>query len=367
MSRPARALALLCSLTLGSAVSATEVGPKLHVYNWSDYIAEDTIAQFEQATGIQVVYDVYDSNEILEAKLLAGHSGYDLVFPTAMPFGKRHVDAKLYLPLDRSKLHNHGNLDTDILRELESADPGNRHLVPYMWGSTGIGYNLEKVKERLGEDAPLDSWRLLFDPAVAEKLASCGISMLDDEVESISAALMYLGKDPNSTDSADIKAAEAALQAIRPHIRYFHSSQYINDLANGDSCVAHGYSGDVLQARDRAQEAGNGVQIAFAIPQEGALISNDVMAIPADAPHPEQAHQLIDFLLRPEIAAGISNYVAYANPNRAATPLLDEAIRNDPGIYPPAEVMAKLHSAAVLPPATHRLRVRAWTRVKTGQ
>jgi putrescine transport system substrate-binding protein len=360
-------MALSGLLALGTAALAAEKPPKLHVYNWSDYIAEDTIAQFEQTTGIQVVYDVYDSNEILEAKLLAGHSGYDLVFPTAQPFAKRHLEAQLYLPLERAKLSNYGNLDQDILRGLESADPGNRYLVPYMWGSTGIGYNVEQVEQHLGADAPLDSWRLLFDPALAQKLAPCGISLLDDEVEGVSAALMYLGKDPNSTDSADIAAAEAALRAIRPHIRYFHSSQYINDLANGDTCVALGYSGDVLQARNRAEEAGNGVQIAFAIPKEGALLSTDVMAIPADAPHPKQAHQLIDFLLRPEVAAAISNYVAFANANRAATPLLDEAIRKDPGIYPPPEVMAKLNSAQVLPATAQRLRVRAWTRVKSGR
>lgn len=366
MPRKFAKLLAACLACTATAVAAAE-DPVVNVYNWSDYIAEDTLQQFEAATGIKVVYDVYDANEVLEAKLLAGASGYDVIFPSAQPFAERHVSAGLYRPLERGKLPHYGNLDPDILGALAASDPGNAHLVPYMWGTTGIGYNVRKVREILGTEAPLDSWRLIFDPAIARQLAGCGISVLDDEQEALAAALIYLGKDPNSTDPADIEAAAEAFAQVRPYIRYFHSSQYINDLANGDLCVAHGYSGDVLQARDRAGEADNGVEVAFAIPREGAILWIDVMAIPADAPHPDNAHRFIDFLLQPEVIAGVSNYVAYANANSAATPLLDEEVRDDPGIYPPAAVKARLTTAKVMPQQLQRLRVRTWTRIKTGQ
>lgn len=339
----------------------------VHIYNWSDYIGAKTLEKFEQATGIKPIYDVYDSNEVLEAKLLAGNSGYDLVFPTARPFAQRHLTAGLYRKLDKDQLKNLGNLDPGILQSLQDVDPGNAYLVPYMWGTTGIGYNVTKLQEILGDSVPRDSWRLIFDPEVAAKLTGCGISMLDDEVEGLSATLIYLGKDPNTTDPAEIAAAADAFAKVRPYIRYFHSSQYINDLANGDLCVAQGYSGDVLQARDRAQEAGNNVQVALAIPREGAVLAVDVMAIPADAPHPENALAFIDFILRPEVVAEISSEVSFANANAAATPLMDESIRNDPGIYPPAEVKAKLVAAKVMPPPAQRLRVRTWTRIKSGK
>jgi putrescine transport system substrate-binding protein len=339
----------------------------LHVYNWSDYIGQDTIRQFQAETGIRVVYDVYDNNEVLEAKLLAGKSGYDLVFPTDRPFAQRHIAAGLYRKLDRERLTNYGNLDPAILQSLQGADPGNAHLVPYMWGATGIGYNVKKVQEALGDSVALDSWRLLFDPALVSKLAACGVSLLDDEVETLGAALIYLGKNPNSTDPADLAAAAAAVARVRPHLRYFHSSQYINDLANGDTCVAHGYSGDVMQARDRAEEAANGVEIAFSIPREGAMMAVDVMAVPADAPHPQNAHRFIDYLLRPPVIAAVTNYVSFANANRAATDLVDESVRNDPGIYPPEATRARLVSPQLLPGDAQRQRVRTWTRVKTGQ
>ncbi len=366
MPRKFTKLLAVCLACTATAVAAAEE-PVVNVYNWSDYIAEDTLQQFEAATGIKVVYDVYDANEVLEAKLLAGASGYDVIFPSAQPFAERHISAGLYRSLERDKLPHYGNLDPDILGALAGSDPGNAHLVPYMWGTTGIGYNVRKVREILGDEAPLDSWRLIFDPAIAKRLAGCGISVLDDEQEALAAALIYLGKDPNSTDPADIEAAAEAFAQVRPYIRYFHSSQYINDLANGDLCVAHGYSGDVLQARDRADEADNGVEVAFTIPREGAILWIDVMAIPVDAPHPDNAHRFIDFLLQPEVIADISNYVAYANANSAATPLLDEEVRDDPGIYPPAAVKARLVTAKVMPQQLQRLRVRTWTRIKTGQ
>ena len=363
-----RVVALLAAVLASMAGVATAAEePVVNVYNWSDYIAEETVAKFEEATGIKVVYDVYDANEVLEAKLLAGASGYDVIFPSAQPFAERHIKAGLYLPLDKAKLPHYSNLDPAILKALTPVDPGNAHVIPYMWGTTGIGYNVQKVTEALGEDAPVDSWKLIFDPAYASKLAGCGISILDDEQEALDAALIYLGKDPNSQKPEDIEAAAALFAKVRPYIRYFHSSQYINDLANGDICVAHGYSGDVLQARDRADEAGNGVEVAYSIPQEGAILWIDVMAIPKDAPHPDNAHKFIDFLMQPEIIAEVTNYVAYANANTASFEMVDEEVRDDPGIYPPEEVKARLVTADVMPPKVQRLKVRTWTRIKTGQ
>ncbi len=341
-------------------------GGVVHVYNWSDYIAAETLRDFEAATGIKVVYDVYDSNEIMEAKMLAGGSGYDVVFPTAQPFAERQITAGLYRKLDKSKLTNYGNLDPTILKPLETADPGNQHAAPYMWGTTGIGYNVERVKARLGDDMPVDTWGLIFDPAIAAKLADCGISVMDDSMEAMTAALLYLGKDPNTRDPKDFEAAAELFKQVRPHIRYFHSSQYINDLANGDLCVAHGYSGDILQARDRAEEAGKGVQVAYSVPREGAILWVDVMLIPSDAPHPDNAHTFINYLLQPEVIAAISNEVAYANANRAARPLVDESIRNDPGIYPSDETRERLVSMQTLPDRVQRDKVRVWTRIKSG-
>lgn len=356
---------LVLAALFGANAAAEE--PVLNIYNWSDYIADEVLQQFQAETGIKVVYDVYDSNEVLEAKLLAGHSGYDLVFPTARPFAQRHIKAGIYQKLDKSKLGNYANLDPVIMRSLADIDPDNAHAVPYMWGTTSIGRNVAKVAQRLGADAPVDSWALIFDPVNAERLADCGISLLDEPTEVFSAALIYLGKDPNSTAKADLDAATALLQKVRPFIRYFHSSQYINDLANGDLCVAHGYSGDILQARDRAREAKNGVEVALAIPREGAVLAVDVMVIPADAKHPDNAQRFIDFILRPEVIAKITDYVAFANPNPASLPLLDPDVRNDPGIFPPPAVLERLVSPAELDPAAQRARTRAWTRVKAGR
>jgi putrescine transport system substrate-binding protein len=341
--------------------------PVVHVYNWSDYISDAVIERFQEQTGIKVVYDVYDANEILEAKLLAGRSGYDVIFPTAHPFAERHIQAGLYLPLDFTQLPNRHHLDPILLQKLESVDPGTRHTVPYMWGTTGIGYNVEAVTGILGEEADLDSWSLLFDPEIAASLASCGIAVLDDEGEALAAAFLYLGIDPNTTDPEAIQAATDLFMSVRPHIRYFHASRYINDLANGDICVAHGYSGDVIQARDRAEEVGRGVEVAYAIPREGAVLWFDLMAIPVDAPHPKQAHAFIDFLMVPENIAEISNEVAYANANRAATEWVDEEIRNDPGVYPTDALRERLVTLNALPDDVQRARVRAWTQIKTGR
>jgi putrescine transport system substrate-binding protein len=338
----------------------------LNVYNWSDYIAEDTVAKFTAETGITVNYDVYDSNEALEAKLLAGKSGYDLVIPSATPFFAREIKAGAFRKLDKSRLKNLGNLDRQILDKAKLADPGNEYGVPYMWGTTGLGYNVEMVKDALGAEAPLDSLKLIFDPAVAEKLAPCGISLLDTAQEMFPAALAWLGRDPLSKDPKDLEKAAASVAAIRPFVKKFHSSQYLNDLANGDLCVSFGYSGDIVQARNRAREAKNGVAIAYSIPKEGAMMWIDMMAIPADAPHPDNAHRFIDFILRPEIAAAISNAIGYPNANAAATKLVDPAIRDDPGVYPPEEVRAKLFFDRPAAPDYERARTRAWTQVKSG-
>jgi putrescine transport system substrate-binding protein len=353
-------LAVLLAFEAGAAERV------VHVYNWSDYIAEDTLRRFEMATGIKAVYDVYDKNEVLETKLLTGKSGYDVVFPSLKPFAERMIQSGIFRPLDKGKLKNLAQVDPAMLATMAEADPGNRHVLPYMWGTTGIGYNVAKVKTALGERAPTDSWRLLFDPENAKKLAACGISFLDDD-EALAAVMIHLGKSPHSTDAKDLEAAVEAFRKIRPYIKHFHSSQYIDLLANGDICVAQGYSGDVIQARNRAQEAKNNVEIAYAVPKEGAVLWVDVMAIPKDAPHPEAAHAFIDFILRPDVIAAISTKVAYANAVPAATSLVAPAVRDDPNVYPSPAVKERLLTLKVLPEQARRARVRAWTRIKTGQ
>ncbi len=353
-------------ITLAAAGAVQAQDNVLHIYNWSDYIAEDTLQKFTDATGIEVTYDVYDSNEVLEAKMLAGSSGYDVVVPTS-DFLQRQIAAGVYQPLDKSKLPNLANMDPALMAGAAAYDPGNEHAVIYMWGTTGIGYNTKAVAERLGADYKVDSWSLIFDPEISAKLADCGISLLDAPTEMIPAAMNYLGLDPNSTDKADLEAGAALLETIRPNIRYFHSSQYISDLANGDTCVAVGWSGDVFQAQARAAEADNGVEIAYVIPKEGALQWFDMLAIPADAPHPDLALKFINFIMDPQITADITNYVWYANGNAAATPLVDPDITADPGIYPTEAAKANLWASTVYDARTDRTITRLWTRVKTGQ
>jgi putrescine transport system substrate-binding protein len=361
----ARAIVLLAAMLTARGAAAEE--PVLHVYNWSDYIAPDTIPNFERETGIKVTYDVYDSNEVLEAKLFAGQSGYDIVVPSASPFMARQIAAKVYLPLDKSKLDGWKNLDPKILSLVAGADPGNVHGVPYLWSVTGLGYNKAKIRAALGDHTPADSWALLFDPANAKKLAACGISLLDTPQEVVPAMLAYLGLDPKSRDLGDLEKAMAALEKIRPYIRKFHSSEYINDLANGDLCLALGYSGDVIMARDRAHDAHNGVEIAFRVPKEGAQMSVDMLGIPADAPHPQNALRFIDYLLRPKVIADISDAVSYPNPNIPGTALVKPAIRDDPGVYPPPEVRRRFFVDLPAPADYERARTRAWTRLKSGE
>ena len=360
----------LASWTVALAIVAPPLSaeePRLNVYNWSDYIAPDTIAKFEAETGIKITYDVYDGNEVLEAKLLAGSSGYDVVVPSANPFMARQIAAGVYRTLDKGKLPNWRNLDPKILELVAAADPHNAHGVPYLWSDTGIGFNEKRVLSALGEEAPLDSLALIFDPANAQKLAACGISLLDTPQEVVPATLAYLGLDPKSRDLGDLDNAFATLEKIRPYIRKFHSSQYINDLAGGDLCVALGYSGDVIQARNRASEAGNEVKIAFRVPKEGAMMSVDMLGIPADAPHPENALRFIDYLLQPAVVANITDAVWYPNPNVPATALVTPEIRNDPAVYPAEETRRRFYVDLPAPPAYERARTRAWTRLKSGR
>lgn len=336
----------------------------VNVYNWSDYIAEDTVAKFEAETGIKVNYDVFDSNELVEAKLLAGSSGYDVVVPSGF-FLERQVAAGLFLPFDKSKLPNLVNIDPEVAAATAVHDPDNAHSVDYMWGTTAIGYNVEKVKAALG-DQPIDTWDIVFKPELVSKLADCGVTLLDAPAEIMATALNYLGLDPNSESADDLKKAEELLLSIRPYVRYFNSSQYIDDLGNGEVCLSVGYSGDVFIARDAASEAGAGVEVAYVIPKEGALKWFDLMAIPADAPNVENAYKFIDFMLRPDIAAANTNYVFYASGNKAALELIDPAIKNDPAIYPTAEVSAKLFPLKAHTPDYDELLTESWQRIKAG-
>lgn len=356
-------LATAATVAAGAVAAQDNV---VNVYNWSDYIAEDTLEKFEEATGIKVVYDVFDSNEVLEAKMLTGSSGYDVVVPTS-DFLQRQVAAGAYQPLDKSKLPNLANMDADLMAGAAVYDPDNEYAVIYMWGTTGIGYNVGAVAERLGEDYEVNSWELVFNPEIASKLADCGVTMLDAPTEMLPAAMNYLGLDPRSTDTADLEAGAALLESVRPHIRYFHSSQYINDLANGDICVSVGWSGDVFQALYRAEEAENGVEIGYVIPDEGALQWFDMLAIPVDAPHADNAHTFINYIMDAQVTADITNYVWYANGNAASMPMVDEEIKSDPGIFPTEAASASLWSSKVYDARTDRTVTRLWTKVKTGQ
>ncbi|MCB1471644.1 MAG: polyamine ABC transporter substrate-binding protein [Rhodobiaceae bacterium] len=352
------------ALTVG-AFSASAQDRVVNVYNWSDYIDEDILTEFTAATGIKVVYDVFDSNEVLETKLLAGSTGYDVVVPSGT-FLARQIQAGVFMKLDKSKLPNLGNMWDVIAERTAKYDPGNEYSINYMWGTTGIGYNVDKVAEALGDGAPTDSWSLVFDPKNMEKLAKCGVHVLDAPVELIPAALNYIGEDPDSKDPDVIAKAEGVLMAVRPYIQKFHSSEYINALANGDICVAIGWSGDVLQARDRAAEANNGVSVEYAIPKEGALMWFDQMAIPADAKNVDEAHAFIDYIMDAHVAAKASNYVYYANGNKASQEFLEEDVIGDPAIYPTPEATSHLYTTTPYDPKSQRVVTRLWTKVKSG-
>ncbi|SFT96139.1 polyamine ABC transporter substrate-binding protein [Sedimentitalea nanhaiensis] len=357
-----------CALTLtavfalgGAAVFANEV----RVYNWSDYIDEDLLTKFEEETGIDLIYDVFDSNEVLETKMLAGGSGYDVVVPSGT-FLQRQITAGAFQKLDPAKLPNLTNMWNVVSERTEQYDPENAYSINYMWGTTGIGVNVGKVTELLGEDAPINSLDLIFKPENMEKLAACGVHFLDAPAEMIPMALKYLGEDPDSHDKDVIARAEEAFMPIRPYIQKFHSSEYVNALANGDICVAVGWSGDILQARDRAIEADNGVEIAYHAATEGAQMWFDQMAIPVDAPNPDAAHVFLNFIMDAQNMATASNYVYYANGNKASQEFLVEDVIGDPAIYPDEDTLNNLFTTRPYPAKVQRVVTRLWTKIKSG-
>jgi putrescine transport system substrate-binding protein len=355
-------LTTTATIALGAfAAQAQEV----RVYNWSDYIDEELLTKFEADTGIKLIYDVFDSNEVLETKMLAGGSGYDVVVPTGT-FLQRQIQAGAFQKLDLSKLPNHQNMWDVVSSRTEQYDPENAYSINYMWGTTGIGANVGKVKELLGEDAPLDSLELVLNPDNMAKLGDCGVHFLDAPTEMIPMALKYIGEDPNSHDPDVIAKVEPVLMAIRPYIQKFHSSEYINALANGDICVAVGWSGDILQARDRAAEADNGVEIVYNAPKEGAQMWFDQMAIPVDAPNPDAAHVFLNFIMDAQNMAAASNYVYYANGNKASQEFLIEDVIGDPAIYPSEEALNNLFTTTPYDAKVQRVVTRLWTKIKSG-
>jgi putrescine transport system substrate-binding protein len=351
--------------TSGDSAAKPDGGAKvLNLYIWSDYLATDTVSNFEKQHGIKVHPAYYDTNETLETKLLAGNSGFDIVVPSASYF-ERQIKAGAYLTLDKSKLPNLKNMDPQLMARVTVNDPGNAHGVIYLWGSNGIGYN-EKMVKALMPDAPLDSWRLVFDPEIAAKVAKCGISLLDSPAEMLRAVYSYMGKDPNSQSADDLAQAEAVLLKIRPYIRNFSSSEYIEALANGDLCISVAYNGDVMQARDRAREANKGIDIKYAVPKEGSILWFDMLAIPKDAPDLDSAYAFMNYMMTPQVIADVSNFKRYANANAASQPLVLPAVKDDPGIYPTPEQRQKLALQTADSPEQTRAITRVWQKFKTG-
>lgn len=360
-------IALAAGLAFAFVAGTAEAQQRkeVYVYNWSDYIDFKILDDFTKETGIQVIYDTYDSNDLLETKLMAGKTGYDVVVPTS-PFLARQIKAGVIARLDKAKLPNLRHMDPAIMERMRAYDPGNEHSVVYLWGTTGIGVNEKMVKQRL-PNAPTNSLAMIFDPAVAAKFKDCGIMVLDAPDELIPAALRYLGLNPDAKDADSIAKAEALLMKARPNIRKFHSSQYIEDLANGAICVAFGWSGDVVQARQRAKDAKKGVEVQYRVPKEGALMWFDSFAIPKDAPHPDHALAFINYMMKPEVIARASNGVFYPNANKDSAPYVDKDVKADPDIYPPPEVLKTLFSVTPYDQASQRLLNRAWTRIKRGK
>ncbi len=361
--------AALCGATLlATAVQAqtTEQKPReLRVYNWADYMLPEVPKAFQEKSGIQLTWDVFDTNESLEAKLLTGNSGYDLVVPSNT-FLDTQIKAGVFQKLDKSKLPNWQNLDPKLLELIRTNDPDNLYAVPYMYGTTLIGFNPDKVKAALGEDAPVNSWDLIFDEQYVSKLAQCGVTMLDSPSEILPIALHYLGLDPNSSNPADYDKANALMLKIRPHIRYFHSAKYMTDIANGEICVAIGYSGSFYQFANRAKEAGNGVVVDWRLPKEGAPLWYDSFVIPQSAKNVDEAHEFLDNLLRPDVVAPISDFLGYPNPNQAGMQLVSSEIRDNPGLTPTADAQKTLYVLQPLPRAIERIRTRIWTAIKSG-
>ncbi|MFC0178908.1 polyamine ABC transporter substrate-binding protein [Thorsellia kenyensis] len=358
------ALSLFSCSALISQTAFAEDSPRvLKIYNWSDYIAPNTLANFEKETGIKVTYDVYDSNELLESKLMAGNTGFDLVVPTSN-FIAKQIDIGIYQPLDKNKLVNLDKLDPNMMALLAKDDPDNTYAMPYMWAASGIGYNVTKLNEIFKEGIP-DGWSLIFDEANASKLQTCGITWLNAPEDMFSMALTYLGLDPNSENPDDYKKAAEMLAKVRPYVKYIHSSSYISDLANGDVCVSVGYGGDLYQSISRAKEANRGVELNYFIPKEGTLGAFDALVIPKDAQNVDEAYEFLNYLQKPEVIAEISDYVFYANANLDAKPLMNQEIVNNPNIYPPKEILEKIYSLSVKSPKTERTLTRLWTDVIT--
>jgi putrescine transport system substrate-binding protein len=360
--------AVLLMLALVSACgvnSAAAEEKRLFIYNWTDFIGRDTIAEFEKETGIKVVYDVYDSEETMDARLLAGSSGYDVVIASTEYFG-REIKAGVYIPLDRSKLPNWKNLDPRILAIQTIHDPANAHAVPYMHAINGFAYNVDMIKARM-PNAPVNSLDMIFKPEIVAKFADCGVTFLDSAADTLMLALQYLGLDPNTTKPEDFKAAENLLLKVRPYVRSFDSSEYLNALANKELCIAMSWSSDYALSRARAKAVGVNVNLAFTVPKEGANQNFTSLLIPEGAPHPQAAYQFINFMLRPDVIAEISNDIYYGNDNLASRPLVNPSILNDPTLYPTPEIEARLYRSDEASAATERIRTRTWTRVKTAK
>ena len=364
-SRQEAAPGAAATAALGGPAPQMDAEKELNVYNWVDYIDPGVLTDFEKQYGIKVRYDVFDSNEILETKLLAGKTGYDIVVPSAS-FLERQIKAGVFQKLDKSLLPNLKNVDVEIYQRLETHDPGNEHAVNLFWGTSGVGYNVEKIQAAL-PDAPVDSFRMFYDPEVVKHFKNCGVSILDAPDEIYGTVLVYLGKNPNDESEANLKLVENTLMKIRPYVRLIDSSTYIEDLANGEICLALGWNGDVGQSAARAEEAKKGNTIRYNIPKEGAIMFFDMLAIPADAAHPKNAHLFIDYLLRPEVAARNSTFVHYAVSNSAAYPLVDAEVYNDRGVYPSAETKAHLYPNLVRSPQFTRALNDVWTRFRTGK
>jgi len=357
------ALTLVMSAALGVASAQDRV---INVYNWSDYIDPAVLEDFTKQTGIKVQYDTFDANETLETKLLAGRSGYDIVVPSAY-FLERQIKAGVFQKIDKTRLNNLGNIWPEIANRLAVYDPGNQYAVNYMWGTTGIGFNVEAMRERLGPNGKIDSWDFVFKPENLAKFKDCGITMLDSSDDIMPAALHYLGLNPNSTDERELQRAADLLLKVRPLVRKFHSSEYLNALASGEICFVVGWSGDIKQAQKRAAEVKNGVEIGYAIPKEGAQMFFDNLAIPKDAAHVAEAHAFIDFLLKPEVAAKNSNLVSYANGNLASQKYIDKAVFDDPSVYPDPKAMKLLYTVRARDQKSQRVVTRLWTKIKTGR
>ncbi|MGY4495333.1 polyamine ABC transporter substrate-binding protein [Pseudomonas sp. TE3610] len=354
----------LLLISAGLTVQAEPIGGQLHIYNWIEYLPKDVLEDFKKRTGIEVIYDIFDSPQTLEARLLTGNSGYDVAFPSSSQLPTL-INSGAVLPLDRQQLPGWSHLDEKLMHQREGLDPGNRFAVPYLWGSTLIGYNKAKVEAVLGKGVDMRDYDLLFKPENIAKLSQCGVAILDSATEVFPIALNYLGLNPSSTNPADYDKATALLQSIRPYVRYFNSAKYPQDLANGDICVALGWSGGMLAARNMATAAHNGNDIGLALPRQGTLMWSDDMVIPKGAKNLVQAHAFMDFLLQPEVIARVSNQIGYPNPNPASTPLIDPALRAEENLFVPDKDRRLLFQ--IEPPSlkVQRLITRLWSRIRS--